>query len=388
MQTILTLEKAIRENYLPVWQNQIGIESTPFLDRVKKVPLAGQKIVAAAPIGMSGNFGFGDEGKATPTSGGMQFEKFVANPKDLYSNICISVKAVRLGKTPSAMIDALDTEIRASYEEAKFHQGRALFGNGTGILTTCSAVTPAGTTITVDSVKNLREGMTIDIYATSASTPQANGAGRRIKTIDRANKTITLYGADSTFSAGFITVQNSYNREYTGLGAIFDDNITSLYGVSKTTNLYLKPVVVNANSDINDTLITKALRQAQRDKGSNVDMLLCGDTAFDAYSEYLRTNNYRVEEHYLKGGFKAIKFLFGNREVDVVNESFVTDNEIWGVDSSAFELHQDSWDFCDLRGGGAFNLMEGSSVYRGLLANYGELICKNPGGCVRIYGVA
>ena len=190
-----------------------------------------------------------------------------------------------------------------------------------------------------------------------------------------------------TLAAGFITVQNSYNREITGLGAIFDDNVTSLYGIAKTSNPFLYPVAVDANDTIEDGTITKALRLAKNDKNSNIDMLLCGDDAYDGYIDYLRTNNIRVEEmsKTITGGFKAIKFIFGNTEVDIVNESFVPAGEMWGVDSKALELHTQEWNFADLQGGGIFNLMENQSVYRALLCNYGDLICTNPGGCVRIY---
>ena len=136
-------------------------------------------------------------------------------------------------------------------------------------------------------------------------------------------------------------------------------------------------------------MITKALREAKNDKNSNVDMILCGDTAYDSYVEYLRTNNIRVEDmsHTIQGGFKAIKFIFGNKEVDIVNESFVPDTEMWGVETGCLEFHSLDWNFAELQGGGIFNLMEGYSNYRALLANYGDLICTNPGGCVRLTGV-
>ena len=116
-------------------------------------------------------------------------------------------------------------------------------------------------------------------------------------------------------------------------------------------------------------------------------MILAGDDAYDKYVDELRANNIRVEaqSHVIEGGFKAIKFAFGNREVDIVNERFVPAGEMWGVDTNSLELHIQDWEFANLNGGGIFNLMEGQSVYRALLANYGNLICKNPGGCFRIY---
>lgn len=389
-QNLLTFEKALKENYLPAWRNQLGIEPSALLGKIRKPKLTSAKIVASAPIGLSGGFGFGAEGKTTPAAGGVRVERFETNAKDMYVNVVISEKAVRLTGTGGAMANALDTEVKGAYATAKWNVGRSLFGNGTGILTTISALSSAGNTITVADTKYLKEGLIIDIYATGGTAPQANGTGRRVTSVDRVNKTITISGDAATFTAGFITVQNSYKREITGLGAIFDDTITSLYGITKASNPFLKPVVQDADSDIDDGVITKALRQAKNDKNSNIDMLLCGDDAYDHYVSYLRTNNIRVEErsHEIQGGFKAIRFVFGNKEVDIVNESFIPDKEMWGVETECLELHSFDWSFAELQNGGIFNLMENQSCYRALLVNYGDLICTNPGGCVRITNCA
>lgn len=390
MQNLKTFEKALKENYLPVWRNALGVEPTALLQKIKKVPLKGNKIVATAPIGLSGGFGFSEEGAATPKAGGVQFERFESTAKDMYVDIVISAKAVRLTGSGGAMANALDTEVKGAYQTAKWNVGRSLFGNGTGVLATTSAVATAGNTITVSDTKYLKEGLIIDILATDGTTGetavQTNGSGRRIKSIDRANKTITITGTASTFSAGFITVQNSYNRELTGLGAIYDDNITTIYGVTKASNPYLKPIVVDADHDLEEKIITQSLRAAKNDKNSNIDMILCGEGAFDYFTDYLRTNNHRVEpsSHTLAGGFQAVEFLFGDKKVDLVCEQFVPDGEMWGVETGALEFHAQEWNFADLQGGGIFNLMENSSAYRALLANYGDLICTNPGGCVRI----
>lgn len=390
MQNLKTFEKALKEHYLPVWQNQLGIEPSALLSKLKKIPLVSNEIVASAPIGLSGGFGFGEEGKETPKSGGVVFERFKTHPKDMYVDVRISAKAVRLTGSGGAMANALDTEVKAAYDTAKWNVGRSLFGNGLGKLSAISQMSGAGNTVTVADTSHLKEGLIVDFYTTDAEVGSAPAvAGRRITAVDRANKTVTFDGTAATLEAGFMTVQNSYGRELTGLGAIFDDTITTLYGVSKSANPIIKPVTKDAGKDIDDTVITQALRTAKNEKNSEVDMLLCGDGAYDAYVAYLRTNNIRVEDisHTLKGGFKAIKFIFGNREVDIVNEEHVPSAEMWGIDSKVVKLHTQEWNFADLQGGGIFNLMENQSVYRALLANYGNLICENPGGCVRIYNV-
>lgn len=386
-QTLLTIEKALKENYLPLWNNQLGITPSALLAKIKKVPLKGDKIVAAAEVGLSGGFGYGAEGQATPTAGGVIFERFETRSKDMYSNVVISEKTVALANgNASSIAPGLHSEMKGSYAAADWHVGRSLFMNGTGILTTISALTEAGNTIAVNSTKYLKEGIIIDIYATGATTPQANGKARRIKSIDRANKTITLYGDAATFSAGFITVQNSLNREIDGLGVIFDDSIKTIYGVNKEENPFVKPVVRSAEGNIDDSVITRVLRESKGDKNGNVNMILASDDAYDAYVAYLRTNNIRVEDstYEIAGGFKAIKFVFGKQIVDIVNESFVPDGEMWGVDTDSLQMHWLDWKFAELQGGGIFNLMENTSLYRALLRNYGNLICTNPGGCVRI----
>ena len=388
-QNLITFEKALKENYLPVWRNGLTTEPTALLGKIKKVPLKSNKIVATAPVGLSGGFGFGAEGLATPAAGGVKFERFETNAKDMYVNIAISTKAVRLTGSGGAMANALDTEVKAAYETAKWNVGRSLFGNGSGILTTSEAVT-SGNTIKVEDVKYMKEGLIIDVYATGATEPQANGKGVRIVAVDRANKTITIAGPAVSLDAGFITVQNSLNREITGLGAIFDDGIAKIYGVDKAENAYLKPTVVDANTDIDDSIIWDAVEGAETYKNSKIDTILMGKSAYKHYIEYLRTNNVRVESmtKEITGGFKAIEYAFGNRTIDVVYDQFIPDDEAWCVESGTLELHTQEWDFADLQGGGIFNLMENSSVYRALLANYGDLICTNPGGCVRIVNCA
>lgn len=390
-QTLKTFENALKEYYLPVWRNQLGTEPSALLSKIKKVPIKSDKIVTSAPIGLSGGFGYGAEGESTPEAGKVNFARFMTNAKDMYVNMCISLKSTKLTGSAGAMADALDTEVKASYETAKWNVGRSLFGNGTGILTTIT--TGSAGTITCADVSKLKEGLIIDVYANGAEgddPPTVKASGIRIAAVDRSTKKITVTDTTTAFTAGFITVQNSYNREITGLGSIFDDTVKSIYGIDKSKNIYLKPIVVDANNDISDGIITGALRQSSRDKNGEIDMILCGDAAYDNYVEYLRTNNIRVEDRSkeIAGGFKAIKFIFANREVDIVNEGFVPEDEFWGVSTKDLELHETGWNFASVNDSSIFTLLEGQSIYRALLANYGELICKNPGACVRITNCA
>lgn len=397
-QTLVTIEKALKDVYLPLWHNLLNVEPSAFLAAIKKVPVKGDKIVASAPFGLSGGFGYGAEGEDTPASGHVPFQRFTERTKDLYVNICISQKAVKLTGPSGSMADALQTEIKGAYEAAKWNLGRSLFGNGTGVLATISSIasaTAATTALTVNDTANVKEGLIIDTYKDVSTVPTLVKTARIIA-VDHDNKTVTVDAASSNFTgATYFTVQNSLDREITGLGAIMYESgeagyVSSLYGLNKSDAPVLSPVSKDANHDIDDSIITNVLRRAEREKNSKVNMIMAGDDAYDAYTQYLRANNIRVEAQskVIEGGFKAIKFLFGNREIDIVNESFVPTGEMWGVDTTACTLHQTDWTFADLQGGGIFNLMENQSIYRALLTNYGNLICNNPGGCIRIKNAA
>lgn len=382
-QTMDRISEIVKNYYLPAFRNQLGVEPSPFLEKIKKAPLTSSVIKAGAPVGINGGFGFGAEGAATPKAGGQGYKGFEANAADMYVDIQISNKTVQLATTEGAIIDALDREIKGSYEAAKWNVSRALFGDTRGILTDVTASSGAVNTVTVADTTRLIEGLVVDFYATSAavgSTPAV--AGRRITAVDRVAKKITFDGAATAISAGFITVQNSYGREIIGLGSIIDDTVTHVYGIKKADNSWVKPVVIDCKGDASDIALYKGVKEARDFKNSNINMIMMGDEAFVAYQEYMRTNNVvNVENMVFEGGSAGYRIHVGSNIVDVVNERFVKPGEAIGVDTNAFTLYESGWDFM-AKDGAIFVPMAGTSVYRALLANYGNLMCENPGGVV------
>lgn len=389
MAQILTkLEAILKDKYQPALCNQINTEPSPFLERIKKVPLKNNTIKCAAPIGINGGFGFGAEGVGTPKAGAQRYACFELDAVDMYVDLQISNKTVELASgNASSMINALDGEIRGSYAAAKWNIGRALFGDGSGKLAAVSAASAKDgvTTLTLDSVKNVIEGLRIDLYNTPSSgdpTLTDANSGKRIISVDRAAKKITVDGTLTLGSTGgFITVQGSYNRELCGLGAIFTGS--SIYGLSKTDNPWLAPTVVDAKNDLTDLVLYRGVKQAMDYKGASIDLIMMGDDAFLAYQDYIHTNNITVADKYqFIGGAVGYKVLVGSSEVVIVNERFVPDGEAWGVDTTTFYLEATPWNFME-KDGGIFVPMPDTSIFRALLASYGNLMCENPGGVVR-----
>lgn len=390
MAQILTkLEAILKDKYQPALTNMINTEPSPFLEKIKKVPLTNNTIKCAAPVGINGGFGFGAEGVGTPKAGAQRYTRFEIDAVDMYVDLQISNKTVELASSnASSMINALDSEVSGSYAAAKWNIGRALFGDGTGKLATVTAAESAGnnTVLTLDSVKRVIEGLCIDLYDSSAALNSANAA-HRIISVDRAGNKIAVEGTLTGGEGGFITVQGSYNRELCGLGAIFGDG-ESIYGVNKSENPWITPTIIDAGGDITDLILYRGVKEAKDYKGANIDLLMMGDNAFLAYQDYIHTNNVTVTDKYhFVGGAVGYKILVGSNEVIIVNERFVPENEVWGVDTSAFYLEATPWNFME-KDGGVFVPMPDTSIFRALLASYGNLMCTNPGGCVRFVNAA
>lgn len=391
-QILTRVTDVLKQGYLPAFDNQLTVEPSAFMEKIAKENLTNAMLTGAAPIGINGGFGYGAEGSATPSAGALSYDAYKLAAKDMYVDIQLSHKTVLLGQNNvSSIVDVVANEVESSYQSAKWNVSRSLFGDGTGKLATLgAAVENTSTTIKVNDVSKLIEGLMIDIYGAGAATPGVTCA--RIKSINRVKGgdgfytvTLTAQAGGAATNGGFVTVQGSYNREITGLGAIFDHTACpTLYGLSKADHEYLKPYTQDAGNDINDMVLYDGVKYARDYKNAKIDLIMMGDGAFRAYRQYLIESQVTVVNANRKftGGAAGITVLVGDQQVDIVNERFVPENTAWGVDTTAFKFHRTPFDFATYNGSSAFELINGSSIYRALLASYGELVCKNPGGCI------
>lgn len=381
----------LKNGYLPVFENQLTVEPSPFLEKIKKSPLTNHKLVAGAPVGINGGFGFGAEGASTPSAAALNYDGFNLASKDLYVDVQISHKTVLLGQSNTAsIVNAVEGEIESSYQSAKWNVGRALFGDGSGVIATLNDSASSGqAVIKVSSADYLIEGLVVDLYATSGTTTKTEThrikAVNRVPTSGKYSVTLDANLSNNLSSGGFVTVQGSYNREITGLGAIYDSGVTTLYGLTKSSYPELYPTSVDANHDLTDIVLYDAVKKARRYKNSKIDLIMMGDEAFTAYQTYMIESNVAiVQNRKFLGGTAGLQVLVGDQMVDIVNEHFVPSTKAWGVDTSAFTYYSTPWDFATFNGSSAFTMLDGTSIYRALLASYGELMCKNPGGCIEI----
>ena len=187
MVTLTTAENALKTVYLDVVANQLNIKANPLLARIKRSSkdVWGKEIRKLAPFGINGGIGAGSETGQLPQASGNGYVQFVADLKNLYGKIEISDKAVRASANNiGAFVNLLSDEMEGLVKASSFNLGRMLYGDGTGLLATVSAV--SSNQVTCDKVNNLIEGMVVDVYNSSS---KVNTTGMvKITYVEKANK--------------------------------------------------------------------------------------------------------------------------------------------------------------------------------------------------------
>ena len=389
MVTISSAENALKNLYLGVVADQLNTGINPLFAKIKQTTsdVWGKNIVKLVPYGLNGGVGAGSETGTLPTAAGNNYAQFTLALKNLFGTIEISDKAIRASENSAgAFVNILNAEMEGLLKASKFNFGRMLFGDGTGKL--AESVAFSGNTdkslIKVNSVKNLMEGMVIDVYATAGTTPTL--AARRILEIDRANKVVKFDGTqpDSALGTGYyLTVQGSKGAELTGLGAIFSSS-GSLYGVSRSTNKWLIPYIKTSNGAIDTSTIQTAIDYIDEVAGGTVDFIA---TAYDVrrfYLDYLALSRTNIDYLNLDGGFKAISY----NGIPVVADRFIDDGTMYVLNTADFKLHQlCDWRWLEGENGKILMQKAGTPTYTATLVKYADMICDKPIGQAKISGI-
>ena len=387
MVTLQSAENALKTVYLGVVSNQLNVNANPLLGKIKQTTkdVWGKEVRKLAPYGINGGIGAGAETDALPKAAGNNYVQFVSELKNLYGKIELSDKAIRASENNAgAFVNLLNDEMEGLIKASSFNFGRMLFGDGSGLLATITAFDTSTKVITCDSVRNLIEGMVIDIYN---GTTKVDG-GLRITYVDRVNKKVHI-----AFPASYSTtiaqnytlyVQNSKGFEISGLGKIFSNSGT-LYGVSRTDYPWLTPYTKTSAGEISDSLIQSAIDFLDEVSGSNINYIACSSQVRRVYQEYLGAYRRNIDVMELAGGYKALTY----NGIPVVADRFVEDDAMYLLNTDEFTLHQlCDWKWLEGEDGRVLKQNAGYPTYTATLVKYAELVCDKPNGQAKITGIS
>lgn len=378
--SLTNADNALKSFYLDAISSQLNNNTNPLLSRIKQCTndVYGKEVRKLAIHGINGGIGAGDEDGYLPVSAGNNYVQMVSTLKNLYGTIEITDKAIRASQSNSgAFVNLLNAEMESLIKAGSFNFGRMLFGDGTGKLATVSSITNG--VITLDSVRNLIEGMIID-FRDSTGDSLLGCCGIRIASVDRVNKTITLKNFTPTISdipaTSILTLQESYGKEITGLGAIFGSSAT-LYGLARATNGWLNPYKATNVGSITETKIQKALDTIEEQGGAPVNFIVCSWGVRRALQKLFSTNKRIVDTVDLDGGFKAISY----NGIPIVADRFCPEGTMYLLNTNDFTLNQlCDWQWLSDDDGKVLKQISSQPIYTATLVKYAELICARPYG--------
>ncbi len=385
MVTLQSAESALKTVYLGVVSNQLNINANPLLGKIKQSTkdVWGKEVRKLAPYGINGGIGAGAETDALPKAAGNNYVQFISELKNLYGKIELSDKAIRASENNAgAFVNLLNDEMEGLIKASSFNFGRMLYGDGTGLLATVSAFDSETKAITCDSVKNLIEGMVIDVYTQDAKVEAKSGV--RIKYVDRVNKAVYLDTEIELAVGDKIYVQNSKDFEITGLGKLFSNSET-LYGLKRSEFPWLSPYIKTEAGEISDGLIQSAIDFLDEVSGSNINYIACSSAVRRAYQEYLGAYRRNIDIQELNGGYKAISY----NGIPLVADRFVADDTMYLLNTDDFTLHQlCDWKWLEGEDGRVIRQNMGFPTYSATLVKYADLICDKPNGQAKITGIS
>ena len=384
MVTLENAQNALKEVYLGVLSEQLNIKSNALLSQIKQSDkdVYGKEIIKLAPYGLNGGIGAGTETGTLPTASNHKFVQFKTGLKNLYGTIALSDKAIRASASNTgAFVNLLSDEMESLIKSSAFNLGRMVYGDGTGLLATASV---DSTVVTFDSVKNLVEGMKVDVYNGESSVK----TGAMITYVDRINKKVE-FDTEITFATGYkLYACGSKGNEITGLKRIFDKSSGAemLYGVDRSDYQWLYPYekACGGTTAISDSLIQNALNYIEEQTGEQVNFISMAGDVRTAYQEYLSQNRRNIDMETLQGGYKAMTYA----GVPIVYDRFVEDGSMYLLNTNDFVLHQlCDWEWLESENGSILIPSPTSPTYSATLVKYAELICDRPGAQGKISNI-
>ena len=381
-------DNALKSVYLDAISEQLNYNVNPFLAAIKKSTndVWGKEVRKLAIYGMNGGIGAGTEDGDLPTATGNNYGQFVTTLKNLYGVIEITDKAVRASENnEGAFVSLLNSEMEGLIKSSTFNFGRMLFGDGSGKLATVSNV--IGGAIVVDSVSNLIEGMVVD-FCDEDGKPFAGATGRRITMVNRVNSAVKVTGETINLTnvpvGSILTVQGSINNELTGLGAIFNNAIPTLYGLNKSENVWLAPYQKLDAGEISELDIQTALDTIEEASGGAVNFIVCSWGVRRALQKLFSENKRVIDTVELSGGFKAMSY----NGIPIVADRFCPKGSMYLLNTEDFTLHQlCDWQWLTGDDGKVLRQVPGKPVYTATLVKYADLICARPNGQGLISGI-
>lgn len=393
MSTFDNIKNALQIDYLPSMRVQINEEADPLYAQLEKSTrrTSGEKAVFYTRYGRSGGIGARADDGDLPTPNPRKGDQLEAITKNHFARLMLTEKAIKATEgNAAAWVDMLKQSVDDLLVDAKDYVSRIIYGDGTGKLATLAQAAAGATTLTLDNVIGLAEGMLIDVIGggTGETLGTVLHAGLEILAVDDDANTIVVSSAVTAGTDDFIVRAGSYNQEMIGLKAIFTPN-TVLYGKdrSQTAYKYLNPTILTVNGEISELKIQEGLDKAWRRTGVKHNFLVSSDGVRRSWQNLLTAQRQLTNTVELKGGYRAPSYDNNGNVLAFVTGKYAPKGYLHALSTENFQIAWlGDWEWMD-REGSMFRAVANKAAYEATLQFYAELICDLPRGQVQWSGI-
>lgn len=371
MITLANADKALKTYYLDAVASQLDAIS-PFYAAIDKhsTEVYGKEVKVAVVKPDNTRVVAGTEDGDLPAAGSNRYVNLTSTLKNIYGTIEISDKALRASQNSSgAFVDLLNAEMEGLISSAKVNFSRMLYGDGNGYVGTITKT--SGSTLTVEPIGRVYEGMSVDIR--SGSGILEDGEDLTVASVDYANGTITLSSTpDDTLTGSSVYVHGAYGNEITGFRAIFGTG--DIYGLTRSSESLLNPVEFTL-ATLSESGIMENINYMEAFCNNRPNMILCSYKTKSAIGALLTGAKMQLDTAVLNGGYSAILF----DGIPIVADRYCPDDSIYLINTDDFVLAQlCDWAWLEDEDGKILKQVPGKAAYSATLVKYAELICKRP----------
>ena len=348
----------------------------------------GKEVIFDTHIGRNQGIGARGVREKLPVAGAQKYKQAHLYLTNLYGSIEVDGQLFeQASEDYQAFINIVDNEIKGLRKDLSNDLNRQVYGDGSGKLAVVSAQ-PSSTTLTVDSVHFLEEGMTFDVVDPTTGVKQQSGAASSLEIvgINETTNVITVTGTLGTFStnisAGDILVRssngvNSFGKEWTGLGEIvkasgeLHEIDPATYPIWKATEQTLG-VPGTSTGTLTELALINLVQKVDK-KGGDVDVMLASPGVFNAYWDLLQGLRQFTNGATLEGGQRAFTFDAVGKPIKFVSDYAAPKGTVYALSSKEIVVNRKKdWSWMD-RDGSMWSRVADTDAYEARYYQYSQL---------------
>lgn len=260
-----------------------------------------------------------------------------------YGRVRLTGQLMELADTNAkAFASAMDREMDGLKDDLARDCNRIAWGHfqantvgATGILSRCTAIGSATTTITAPTTSVIEVGMVIDI-TDNVGTPIASGTGRTVTSALPFSTSFVVDVAVTTAVGNNIVRTGNFNKEPYGILGIVD-NAGTYHNINSATagNEYWRSPVDTATTTLTEAAMIANCDNIRRAGGKKPTAIFCSLGVRRAYFNLMTTLRRYNEPKEFSGGLIGLAFNYGKEipvveDIDCPNQTmvFLTESEI------------------------------------------------------------